>query len=687
WKEWVTKVVITSPDDGCRVWHQILNETHFEPNVTIVRYKLLSDVCLGGLEIALYGDPNRKQVLARKVVTEDVWSERCVCRRHDWSYQMKCQQMAQQFTQIDSDLRFSPLDPRLSVSPIHWLSCVHTFNTSDGIDFDRVLAEMQTRFAPHKRSYSFCHYQIIDNEAYKQCFGEYVGFSQFMDEILRSLLSKTSLPDLEFVSNLGDWPLSDKRTEPPLPVFSWCGSNEFNDIVIPTYVNCLSSEVYVQNRPFGRQSMAFDHKKEMLFWRGRDSNEYRLKLVELSRNHTNLINASLTNFFFFRDQMEALGPKSPYIPFFEFFRYKYQMNIDGTVAAYRLPYLLAGNSLVFKQDSSYYEFFYNLLEPYVHYIPVHKELNDLIQSIDQVMQNPHKSHQIIANSRQLVLNNLLPEHIYCYHFNLFRKYSKLLTTRVQLRPQMMRVFNETDVCKCAPNLRHEHEFNAFCIVSQPKGRITVDILSVFGRQSMAFDHKKEMLFWRGRDSNEYRLKLVELSRKHTNLINASLTNFFFFRDQMEALGPKSPYIPFFEFFRYKYQMNIDGTVAAYRLPYLLAGNSLVFKQDSSYYEFFYNLLEPYVHYIPVHKELNDLMQSIDQVMQNPHKSHQIIANSRQLVLNNLLPEHIYCYHFNLFRKYSKLLTTRVQLRPQMMRVFNETDVCKCAPNLRHEHEL
>lgn len=39
-------------------------------------------------------------------------------------------------------------------------------------------------------------------------------------------------------------------------------------------------------------------------------------------------------------------------------QYKYQINLDGTVAAYRLPYLLAGDAVVLKQDSQYYEFFY-----------------------------------------------------------------------------------------------------------------------------------------------------------------------------------------------------------------------------------------------------------------------------------------------------------------------------------------
>lgn len=45
------------------------------------------------------------------------------------------------------------------------------------------------------------------------------------------------LPDLEFFVNLGDWPLVSKKVfgDKPLPVFSWCGSDETYDIVMPTY--------------------------------------------------------------------------------------------------------------------------------------------------------------------------------------------------------------------------------------------------------------------------------------------------------------------------------------------------------------------------------------------------------------------------------------------------------------------
>lgn len=66
-------------------------------------------------------------------------------------------------------------------------------------------------------------------------------------------------------------------------------------------------------------------------------------------------------------------------------------------------------------------------------------------------------------------------------------------------------------------------------------------------------------------------------------------------------------------------MTLDGTVAAYRFPYLLAGDSVVLKQDSSYYEHFYKELEPYVHFVPFKRDLSDLMEKIQWAKDNDDK--------------------------------------------------------------------
>ena len=55
-----------------------------------------------------------------------------------------------------------------------------------------------------------------------------------MDSVLLSLARKVILPDVEFFMNLGDWPLAPKK-EMIYPIFSWCGSEETADIILPTY--------------------------------------------------------------------------------------------------------------------------------------------------------------------------------------------------------------------------------------------------------------------------------------------------------------------------------------------------------------------------------------------------------------------------------------------------------------------
>ena len=54
------------------------------------------------------------------------------------------------------------------------------------------------------------------------------------------------LPDIELYWNLGDWPLEWSTTS-PLPMISWCGSDDTMDIVLPTY-DIVESVLSMQGR-------------------------------------------------------------------------------------------------------------------------------------------------------------------------------------------------------------------------------------------------------------------------------------------------------------------------------------------------------------------------------------------------------------------------------------------------------
>ncbi len=71
-------------------------------------------------------------------------------------------------------------------------------------------------------------------------------------------------------------------------------------------------------------SLEWSKKQDRLFWRGRDSRKERLDLVLLSKNRSDLIDAGLTNMFFYREKehLEKYGPVVDHVTFFDFFKVK-----------------------------------------------------------------------------------------------------------------------------------------------------------------------------------------------------------------------------------------------------------------------------------------------------------------------------------------------------------------------------
>lgn len=96
------------------------------------------------------------------------------------------------------------------------------------------------------------------------------------------------------------------------------------------------------------------------------------------------------------------------------------MNIDGTVAAYRFPYLLVGDSLVFKQKSEYYEHFYNELTPWIHYVPINRNLSNLVTLIKHMINDDKTAKTISLNGQKYARDNLAPHNILGYYLLLFQ---------------------------------------------------------------------------------------------------------------------------------------------------------------------------------------------------------------------------------------------------------------------------
>jgi len=99
--------------------------------------------------------------------------------------------------------------------------------------------------------------------------------------------------------------------------------------------------------------------------------------------------------------------------------YKYVINIDGNVTAYRLSNELSFGSVILLVESNYYIWFMKLLKPYVHYIPVKKDLSDLLEKIRWCRENDDACIKIVKNSLRFYRKYLTREGIFDYMQNLF----------------------------------------------------------------------------------------------------------------------------------------------------------------------------------------------------------------------------------------------------------------------------
>ncbi|XP_040832833.1 protein O-glucosyltransferase 3 isoform X3 [Ochotona curzoniae] len=132
-------------------------------------------------------------------------------------------------------------------------------------------------------------------------------------------------------------------------------------------------------------------------------------------------------------------------------KYKYQVNVDGTVAAYRYPYLMLGDSLVLKQDSPYYEHFYMALKPWKHYVPIKRNLSDVLEKVKWAKENDEEAEKI-AKAGQLTARELLqPHRLYCYYYSVLQEYAKRQSSKPKVREGMELVPQPDDdisLCQC-----------------------------------------------------------------------------------------------------------------------------------------------------------------------------------------------------------------------------------------------
>ena len=114
------------------------------------------------------------------------------------------------------------------------------------------------------------------------------------------------------------------------------------------------------------------------------------------------------------------------MPLFQQIQYKYQLLIDGNSCSYgRAFWQLFSNSVILKQDSDAIQWYYRALIPYVHYVPIKHDLEDLQSQLAWVLAHDTDAKKISKQAQMFATRNLSNKQILYYTYLLLCAYATL----------------------------------------------------------------------------------------------------------------------------------------------------------------------------------------------------------------------------------------------------------------------
>jgi hypothetical protein len=327
---------------------------------------------------------------------------------------------------------------------------------SDMIAFLTYASRLQGYTITHHQINKFTHKWYANNCLVRPEFpiGENDRGVSNLKDMLLTLCAEREVPDIELFFNRRDFPLlkrddtepyehifdSDKfpllshRYDKYCPILSMVTTDKNADIPFPTMEDWARVSYQKDRKLFAPDFRTYDDmgkttpwekKRPTAVFRGASTGcgvtvetNPRLKLAHMSytdrgrvEDGISLLDAGITKWncrprkIAKNPHLQVIDPGRMGFPLVSFLtpieqtRYKYIVNVDGHVSAFRLSLELSMGSVVLLQESKYRVWFRKYLKEYVHYIPIKEDLSDLYDKIRWCRSHDAECQQIVKNAR------------------------------------------------------------------------------------------------------------------------------------------------------------------------------------------------------------------------------------------------------------------------------------------------
>jgi hypothetical protein len=254
---------------------------------------------------------------------------------------------------------------------------------------------------------------------------------------LRDLIKGSNLPDLIFIMSLHDgW-----NKTLAVPVFSPCGFKGVpGTICIPDF-EALGQRLGTK-KEVEKGEISWRKKIARGFWRGSTtggnftkSNCYdkpRSKLVIHSIQNPRFLDARFTHYCQFEQpsfirEFQEKCPGAPRASIRQHQRYRYLIDVDGNACSWsRMYWILLSRSVLLKQESPWYQWYYKAIKPWEHYIPLKNDVEDVVDKIIWAKQNDKKARRIAQNATDIVEEIFSKDAVQTYVVMLLKSYAECL---------------------------------------------------------------------------------------------------------------------------------------------------------------------------------------------------------------------------------------------------------------------
>jgi hypothetical protein len=207
-----------------------------------------------------------------------------------------------------------------------------------------------------------------------------------------------------------------------IPTFSFSRSIYDNHTLLipdPAFIETAGYAETLKQQSEFESHLPFQDRLKTIFWRGaasgigfsptgwKQTHRGFLTLKATALNQPTILDAAFTKVEGWSKETiasieDAQVVSSP-IPFFDFLKYRYLVDADGITCAWISYYRkLASQSVTLKMMGENTQWYYHLLKPWKHYVPMRADAEDVELIYEWLIHHPHECRQIIENANSVI---------------------------------------------------------------------------------------------------------------------------------------------------------------------------------------------------------------------------------------------------------------------------------------------